>query len=195
MVSVLPMGKMTMNRSLKNLNINIKNSTSNRIYVDWDRSSVTTGIPRWTQRVIRSNIPITGTLSQPQVLSVIYPDGTFITQVTGETCIGHDPETQNLVPVMPLVEILEIAQLLKNRIEEFGDDASLPPVIAYTLILMIGIEQPNQKTIYLKLPFDFQAKLLAETIAFPPLRWLLSGPRPSNARNALSTLLLGRPRV
>ncbi|MEL6333896.1 MAG: hypothetical protein AAFQ76_15045 [Cyanobacteria bacterium J06626_26] len=195
MVSVLPMGKMTLNRSLGSLNINIKNSTSHRIYIDWDRSSVTTGMPRWTQRVIRSNIPITGTLSQPQVLSVIYPDGTFITQVTGETCIGHDPETQNLVPIMPLVEILEIAQLLKNRIEEFGEDASLPPVIAYTLILMIGIEQPNQKTIYLKLPFDFQAKLLAETIAFPPLRWLLSGPRPANARDALSTLLLGRPKL
>ena len=69
-------------------------------------------------------------------------------------------------------------------------------LVAYSLRLMIGIRhitnQQKNHTTYLLLPFNFQSVLLPDEIAFPPLRWLLNRPRPENARDALTTLLLGR---
>lgn len=201
-VDVGPTGKMPMAMAIRDLNITIQNTTNDaQIFVDWDKSSITSGKARRTQRVIRSGVPITGGLPQAQLLSVVNPGETFIAQVTGENCLGFDPDSQTLQAKRALVEMLDVADYLTDAMDlsrKLGDLDEVPPALAYGLRLMIGIRQITHKqqsqTTYLMLPFEFEAILLEDTIAFPPLRWLLSRPRPANARDALSTLLLGRPR-
>ena len=199
-VNVGPMGRMPLAMSLMDLNVTIRNTTSDaQVFIDWDRSTVSSGTTRRTQRVVRAGIPISGDLSRSQVLSVINPGESFVTRVTGENCLGLDPETRNLRPGRPLIEMIEVADLITDLIETPEDIQDLPPMMAYSLGLMIGIRQithdQTNHTAYLLLPFDFQAVLLPDEIAFPPLRWLLNRPRPESARDALSTLLLGRPKL
>ncbi len=202
-VKVGPMGKMPMARSLMALNVSIINTTSDaQVFIDWDKSSVTAGMYRQTQRVVRSGIPISGDLSSSQVLSVVNPSETFSTQVTGEKCLSFEAETRTLQPGKPLINMQTIANSLAiffEDAEEYEEDEELPSVMAYSLGLMIGIRQithdQTNHTAYLLLPFAFEAVLLPDEIAFPPLRWLLRRPRPANARDALRSLLLGRPRL
>ncbi|MEA5464799.1 hypothetical protein [Leptothoe sp. PORK10 BA2] len=202
MVDVGPTGKMPIAKSIKDLSISIQNITGDaQIFVDWDKSSIISGKARRTQRVIRSGVPITGGLPQAQLLSVVNPGETFIAQVTGENCLGFDPESQTLQAKRSLVEMMDIADYITDMMElnsALGDTEDKPTSLAYGLRLMIGIRQityqQQSQTTYLMLPFEFKAILLEDTIAFPPLRWLLNRPRPANARDALSTLLLGRPR-
>ncbi|MBT9317198.1 hypothetical protein [Leptothoe spongobia] len=209
LVDVGPTGKMPLARSIMNLSIAIQNTTNDaQIFIDWDQSSITSGKARRTQRVVRSGIPIGGGLPRAQVLSVINPRESFIGQVTGENCLGLDPETQTLTAKRPLVEMLDVADYildmmdLNSRLSSGSDDGFIEevgPTLVYGLRLMIGIRQityeQKSQTTYLMLPFEFEAILLTDEIAFPPLRWLLKRPRPANARDALSTLLLGRPRL
>ncbi|MEO0432317.1 MAG: hypothetical protein AAF151_11540 [Cyanobacteria bacterium J06656_5] len=203
MVDVGPTGKMPLAKSIKDLNINIQNTTSDaQVFIDWDKSSITSGKARRTQRVIRSGVPITGGLPRAQLLSVVNPGETFIAQVTGENCLGFDPESQTLKAKRSLVEMLDVAEYITDMMElnmKLGDIEDVAPTLAYGLRLMIGIRQityqQQSQTTYLMLPFEFKAVLLEDEIAFPPLRWLLSRPRPASARDALSTLLLGRPRL
>ena len=195
-----PMGKMPMAKTLMALNVTIINTTSDaQIFIDWDKSSVTAGLARQTQRVVRSGIPISSDLSRSQVLSVINPGETFSTQVTGENRLSLDAETRTLTPGRPLINMQEVATKIAILMEESAEDEAIPPVFAYSLGLMIGIRQithdQTNHTTYLLLPFAFQAVLLPDEIAFPPLRWLLNRPRPSTAREAFSTLILGRPRL
>lgn len=200
-VYVGPMGKMPMAMTLMDLNVTITNTTSDaQVFIDWDKSTVSAGISRRTQRVVRSGIPISGDLSRSQVLSVINPGESFVARVTGENCLSLDPETRNLKAGKPLVQMIEVAELITDLLETPGGDINdIPPMMAYGLGLMIGIRQithdQTNHTAYLLLPFEFQAVLLPDEVAFPPLRWLLSRPRPTNARDALSTLILGRPRL
>ncbi|MFG6096945.1 hypothetical protein D0962_25680 [Leptolyngbyaceae cyanobacterium CCMR0082] len=199
-VNVGPMGRMPLAMSLMDLNVTIRNTTSDaQVFIDWDRSTVSSGTTRRTQRVVRAGIPISGDLSRSQVLSVINPGESFVTRVTGENCLGLDPETRNLRPGRPLIEMIEVADLITDLIETPEDIQDLPPMMAYSLGLMIGIRQithdQTNHTAYLLLPFNFQAVLLPDEIAFPPLRWLLNRPRPESARDALTTLLLGRPKL
>lgn len=198
-VKVGPMGKMPMAESLMALNVTVINTTSDaQIFIDWDKSSVTAGISRQTQRVVRSGIPISGDLSRSQVLSVTNPGETFVTKVTGENRLSLNAETRTLAPGRPLINMQEVATKIALLMEDTGDDETIPPVFAYSLGLMIGIRQithdQTNHTAYLLLPFMFQAVLLPDEIAFPPLRWLLNRPRPATAREAFSTLILGRPR-
>ena len=199
-VKVGPMGKMPMAQSLMALNVSIINTTSDaQVFIDWDKSSITAGTARQTQRVVRSGIPISGDLSRSQVLSVINPGETFVTKVTGENRLSLDAETRTLTPGRPLINMQEVANFISVFMEDPEEDEEMPPVMAYSLGLMIGIRQithdQTNHTAYLLLPFAFQAVLLPDEIAFPPLRWLLKRPRPANARDALSTLILGRPRL
>lgn len=199
-VKVGPMGKMPMAESLMALNVSVINTTSDaQVFIDWDKSSVTAGISRQTQRVVRSGIPISGDLSRSQVLSVTNPGETFVTKVTGENRLSLDAETHTLAPGRPLINMQEVATKIALLMEDSGEDEAIPPVFAYSLGLMIGIRQithdQTNHTAYLLLPFAFQAVLLPDEIAFPPLRWLLNRPRPSTAREAFSTLILGRPRL
>lgn len=200
-VNVGPLGKIPLAKPIKDLKINVKNSTRNtQIFIDWDRSSITTEKPfigQQTQRVIRSGIPIGSDLFRSQVLSVINPGEFFDTGVTGENCLGIDPETRTLTAIRgSIFEPNDIASRLLKSLEGNGGNNIFPPTIAYSLQLLIGIRriaEHDSKTIYLLLPFQFLAVLLHDEIAFPPLRWLLARPRPENARDALTTLLLGRP--
>ncbi len=195
-----PMGKMPMGESLMALDVTIVNTTSDaQVFIDWDKSSVTAGTTRQTQRVVRSGIPISGDLSRSQVLSVINPGEVFSTKVTGENRLSLDAETRTLKPGRPLINMQEVANYISIFMEGPEDDEEIPPIMAYSLGLMIGIRQithdQTNHTAYLLLPFAFQAVLLPDEIAFPPLRWLLKRPRPANARDAISTLILGRPRL
>lgn len=202
-IDVSPSGKMPLGMAIRDLNISVKNTTSDsQVFIDWDKSSVTSGVNRRTQRVVRSGIPISGGLPRAQLLSVINPGESFLGQVTGENCLGLNAETQTLQAKRPLVEMLDVADYLTDMLElnsQLNDTEEIEPVTAYGIRLMIGIRQityeQNSQTTYLMLPFEFRAILLADEIAFPPLRWLLSRPRPTSARDALSTLLLGRPRL
>lgn len=199
-VKVGPMGKMPMAESLMALNVVVINTTGNaQVFIDWDNSSITAGTIRQTQRVVRSGIPISSDLSRSQVLSVINPGETFVTKVTGENRLSLNAETRTLTPGRPLINMQEVANYISIKGPDFGDDEQMPPTMAYSLGLMIGIRQithdQTNHTVYLLLPFAFQAVLLPDEIAFPPLRWLLNRPRPATARDALSTLILGRPRL
>ncbi|MBX2864964.1 MAG: hypothetical protein KTR27_15540 [Leptolyngbyaceae cyanobacterium MAG.088] len=199
-VKVGPMGKMTMARSLMAMNVTIINTTSDaQVFIDWDKSSVTAGTSRQTQRVVRSGIPISGDLSRSQVLSVINPGETFSTQVTGENRLSLDAESRTLTPGRPLINMQEVATFISLFMEDMEEGEEIPPVMAYSLGLMVGIRQithdQTNHTAYLLLPFAFQAILLPDEIAFPPLRWLLNRPRPASPRDALSTLILGRPKL
>ncbi|ESA34011.1 hypothetical protein N836_19255 [Leptolyngbya sp. Heron Island J] len=199
-VKVGPMGKMPMAESLMALNVTIINTTSDaQIFIDWDKSSVTAGLARQTQRVVRSGIPISSDLSRSQVLSVINPGETFSTKVTGENRLSLNAETRTLTPGRALVNMQEVATKIALFMEDSAEDEEIPPVFAYSLGLMIGIRQithdQTNHTTYLLLPFAFQAVLLPDEIAFPPLRWLLNRPRPATAREAFSALILGRPRL
>ncbi|MEM8611930.1 MAG: hypothetical protein AAGF93_07915 [Cyanobacteria bacterium P01_H01_bin.105] len=199
-VKVGPMGKMPMAETLMALNVVVINTTGDaQVFIDWDNSSVTAGTARQTQRVVRSGIPISSDLSRSQVLSVINPGETFVTKVTGENRLSLDAETRTLTPGRPLINMQEVASYISMKFPDFDDDEKMPPVMAYSLGLMIGIRQithdQTNHTVYLLLPFAFQAVLLPDEIAFPPLRWLLNRPRPATARDALSTLILGRPRL
>ena len=199
-VKVGPMGKMPIAESLMSLNVSIINTTSDaQVFIDWDKSSITAGTARQTQRVVRSGIPISGDLSRSQVLSVINPGETFGTKVTGENRLSLNAETRTLAPGRPLINMQEVANYIAVFMEDPEEDEEIPPVMAYSLGLMIGIRQithdQTNHTAYLLLPFAFQAVLLPDEIAFPPLRWLLKRPRPVNARDALSTLIMGRPRL
>lgn len=209
-VEVGPMGRMPLAMSIRDLNISIKNMTRDaQVFIDWDRSSITSGMNRRTQRVVRSGIPISGGLPHSQILTVINPQETFMGQVTGENCLSLDPETQTLTSKRSIAEMIDVAEFITDLIEVNSrnlhpEDADMDilemigPTLAYGLRLMIGIRQityeQNSQTTYLMLPFEFEAILLPDEIAFPPLRWLLNRPRPVNARDALSTLLLGRSR-
>ena len=198
-VKVGPMGKMPIAESLMALNVSIINTTSDaQVFIDWDKSSITAGTARHTQRVVRSGIPISGDLSRSQVLSVINPGETFVTKVTGENRLSLNAETRTLTPGRPLINMQEVANYIAVFMED-PEEEEVPPVMAYSLGLMIGVRQithdQTNHTAYLLLPFAFQAVLLPDEIAFPPLRWLLQRPRPANARDALSTLILGRPRL
>lgn len=213
-VDVGPSGKMPLAMSIRDLTVNVRNMTSDaQVFIDWDKSSVTSGMNRRTQRVVRSGIPISGGLPNSQILTVINPRETFIGQITGENCLSLNPETQTLQAKRPLAEMMDVAEYItdmielsarKNQIKEDVDDdidimELIGPTLAYGLRLMVGIRQityeQNSHTTYLMLPFEFEAILLADEIAFPPLRWLLNRPRPANARDAISSLLLGRPRL
>ena len=202
MVDVGPVGKMPMGRTIMDLSVNIQNTTNDaQIFVDWDKSTITSGKARRTQRVVRSGVAITGGLPQAQLLSVVNPGETFMAQVTGENCLGFDPDSQTLQAKRALVDMMNVADFITDAMElnvKLGETEPVPPILAYGVRLMIGIrqitDQQQSQTTYLMLPFEFKAILLEDTIAFPPLRWLLSRPRPTNARDALSTLLLGRPR-
>lgn len=209
-VEVGPSGKMPLAMSIRDLSVRIQNSTSDaQVFIDWDKSSVTSGMNRRTQRVVRSGIPISGGLPHSQLLTVINPRETFMGQVTGENCLSLDPDTQTLKAKRPLAEMIDVAEYITDMIEanarlyQGNDDIDIMEevgsTLAYGLRLMVGIRQityeQNSQTTYLMLPFEFEAILLADEIAFPPLRWLLKRPRPANARDALSTLLLGRPRL
>lgn len=211
MIDVGPSGKMPLARIIRDLNIRLQNMTNDaQVFIDWDRSSITSGTNRRTQRVVRSGIPISGGLPHSQILTVINPRETFVGQVTGENCLSLNPETQTLQAKRPLADMTEVAEFITDEIEFASrtlqpEDADMDimemigPTLAYGLRLMIGIRQityeQNSQTTYLMLPFEFEAILLPDEIAFPPLRWLLNRPRPANARDALSTLLLGRPRL
>ncbi|MEM7797180.1 MAG: hypothetical protein AAF579_22340 [Cyanobacteria bacterium P01_C01_bin.118] len=210
LVDVGPTGKMPRERSITSLSIAIQNVTNDaQVFIDWDRSSITSGKARRTQRVVRSGIPITGGIPNAQLLSVINPRESFYGQVTGENCLGLDAENQTLQPKRPLVVMMDVEEYILDMMEleqELTRDVNdglgpedIPPTLVYGLSLMLGIRQitfeQSSVTTYLMLPFEFQATLIEDKIAFPPLRWLLDRPRPTNARNALSTLLLGRPRL
>ena len=212
LVDVGPSGKMPRDRSIKSLSVSIQNVTNDaQVFIDWDRSSIAAGKARRTQRVIRSGVPITGGVPNAQLLSVVNPRETFYSQVTGENCLGVDTDTQTLQPKRALVEMMDIEEFIIDMMEmdqdlnrelnrELIDTEIEPdPVVVYGLRLMLGIRQitfeQNSVTTYLMLPFEFQATLIEDKIAFPPLRWLLDRPRPTNARSALGTLLLGRPKL
>ncbi|MEO0349215.1 MAG: hypothetical protein AAF282_04100 [Cyanobacteria bacterium P01_A01_bin.15] len=193
MVEVGPTGTMPMGRALSSLKLTIRNNTQDaQVYVDWDRSSLTTDPARQAQRVVRTGVLMDSSLSRPQVLGVINPGESISTQVTGETCLGVEPKTQTLVPTRPLVNMTTVAM---TALPDDMVDDEMPAITAYGLRLMVGVRRVTEQesyTTYLLLPFGFQAFLLKDEIAFPPLRWLLNRPRPVAARDALSTLLLGR---
>ena len=141
---------------------------------------------------------------------MINPQETLIDQVTGENCLSLDPETQTLEAKRSIAEMMNVAQFITELLNELnsleiepGDEDmdginTIGPVLTYGIRLMIGIRQityeQNNQTTYLMLPFEFEAILLPDEIAFPPLRWLFNRPHPVNARNALGSLLFGRPR-
>ncbi|NEQ52197.1 MAG: hypothetical protein F6K11_18995 [Leptolyngbya sp. SIO3F4] len=208
LVDVGPTGKMPIASEIKDLSISIQNTTNDaQVFIDWDQSSITSGKARRTQRVVRSGIPITGGLPRAQVLSVINPKESFFSKVTGENCLGFDADTQTLKAKIPLAEMIEVAEYILDMMElnsklnsASGEDfieEEVGPTLVYGLRLMLGIRQityeQNSHTTYLMLPFEFEAIMLADEIAFPPLRWLLNRPRPASARDAISTLLLGQP--
>ncbi|MEM7063964.1 MAG: hypothetical protein AAF572_12475 [Cyanobacteria bacterium P01_B01_bin.77] len=196
-VTVTPMGKMSRNTSHKSLNIEVHNLTADaQVYVDWDKSSIAAN--NSTQRAVRTGIPMGSDLSRGQILSVVNPGDRFKTEVTGENCLSLNADSRTLEAQKPLINMEGVITKLSdplNRVDSF-DDEDLS-IVAYSLRLMVGVryitERRTNYTAYLLLPFDFMAVLLPDEIAFPPLRWLLNRPRPENARDALTTLLLGRP--
>ncbi|MEO0867590.1 MAG: hypothetical protein AAFY17_03905 [Cyanobacteria bacterium J06642_11] len=197
-VTVGPMGNMSRRMALTNLKVSIANSTEDaQVYIDWDNSSITTDKSRQTQRVFRAGIPLSSDLSRSQIFSVVNPGESFDTTITGEACLSVDPNSNTLQPGLPLVDMGDIIELLADPIMAPDNEDEVPQTLAYSLQLRVGIRQiTNQQesnTTYLLLPFEFVAILLPDEIAFPPLRWLLDRPRPGNARDALTTLLIGRP--
>ncbi|NEP62870.1 MAG: hypothetical protein F6K31_39140 [Symploca sp. SIO2G7] len=199
-VTVTPMGKMSRNSSHKSLNVEVHNLTDDaQVYIDWDKSSISAAVSKSIQRVVRTGIPIGSDLSRGQILSVVNPGDLFKTAVTGENCLSMNPDSRTLEAKIPLVEMDNVIALLSEpskKLSSFDDEDEFT-VVAYSLRLMVGIrsitERPNTYTTYLLLPFDFAAVLLPDEIAFPPLRWLLNRPRPENARDAFTSLLIGRP--
>lgn len=193
-ITVTPIGRMTRNTSIKSLTVDVNNLTDeSQVYIDWDKSSISPSNPRM-QRVVRTGIPMGSNLSRAQVLSVVNPGASFVTNITGEGCLGVDSENRTLEAKTSLVDMGSIIAELSEGMgtADFGQEV----IPAYSLRLMIGIrnisDQQDHNTAYLLLPFKFLAVLLPDEIAFPPLRWLLNRPRPENARDAISTLLLGR---
>ncbi|MBE9067106.1 hypothetical protein IQ260_10610 [Leptolyngbya cf. ectocarpi LEGE 11479] len=196
-VTVTPMGKMSRNTSHKSLKIEVHNLTADaQVYVDWDKSSIATN--NSMQRAVRTGIPMGSDLSRGQILSVVNPGDRFNTEVTGENCLSLNADSRTLEAQKPLIDMEGVITKLSdplNRVDSFDDEELA--IVAYSLRLMVGVryitERRTNYTAYLLLPFDFVAVLLPDEIAFPPLRWLLNRPRPENARDALTTLLLGRP--
>ena len=196
-ITVTPMGKMSRNTTHKSLKIEVHNMTDDaQVYIDWDKSSVST--IGSTQRVVRTGIPIGSDLSRGQIFSVVNPGDLFKTDITGENCLSINPETSTLEAKKTLIDMSRVIMRLSDpldKIDSFEDEEEFR-LIAYSLRLMIGIRhitnQQKNHTTYLLLPFNFESVLLPDEIAFPPLRWLLNRPRPENARDALTTLLLGR---
>lgn len=195
-VTVTPLGKMSRNTSHKSLNIEVHNLTADaQVYVDWDKSSIAAN--NSTQRAVRTGIPMGSDLSRGQILSVVNPGDRFKTEVTGENCLSLNADSRTLEAQKPLIDMESVITKLSdplNRVDSFDDEELA--IVAYSLRLMVGVryitERRTNYTAYLLLPFDFVAVLLPDEIAFPPLRWLLNRPRPENARDALTTLLLGR---
>ena len=197
-VTVGPMGNMSRRMALTSLNVSISNGTPDaQVYIDWDNSSITVDKSRQTQRVFRAGVPLSSDLSRSQIFSVVNPGENFETRITGEGCLSVDPNTNTLQPSIPLIDMSDIIELLADPFMAPDDEDELPQTLAYSLQLRLGIrhitDQQDSNTTYLLLPFEFIAILLPDEIAFPPLRWLLNRPRPENARDALTTLLLGRP--
>ncbi|MBT9311411.1 hypothetical protein [Leptothoe kymatousa] len=197
MVTVGPMGNMSRRTALTNLTVSVSNGTDDaQVYIDWDNSSITVDKTRQTQRVFRAGIPISSDLSRSQIFSVVNPGEKFDSRITGEGCLSLDPESNTLQPRRPLVNMGDLIELLADPIMAPDDENDLPQTLAYSLQLRLGVrhitDQQDSNTTYLLLPFEFIAILLPDEIAFPPLRWLLNRPRPENARDALTSLLLGR---
>lgn len=195
-VTVTPMGKMTRNTALSTLTVEINNMTEDaQVYIDWDKSSISTAKTKM-QRVVRTGIPMGSDLSRGQIFSVVNPGTAFRANVTGESCLSLNPENRTLEAKKSLIDMGDVIAVLADPLlgkNDFDEEAQIP---AYSLRLMVGIryitDQQRSNTAYLLLPFDFVAVLLPDEIAFPPLRWLLNRPRPENARDALTTLILGR---
>ncbi|MEM9807596.1 MAG: hypothetical protein AAF959_20215, partial [Cyanobacteria bacterium P01_D01_bin.56] len=195
--TVGPMGNMSRRMALTSLNVSVSNSTPDaQVYIDWDNSSIVDQ-SRQTQRVFRAGIPLSSDLSRSQIFSVVNPGESFDTRVTGEGCLSLDTDTNTLQPRIPLIDMGDVIALLADPMMAPDDEDDVPQTLAYSLQLRLGIrhitDQQESNTTYLLLPFEFVAILLPDEIAFPPLRWLLSRPRPESARDAFTTLLLGRP--
>lgn len=195
-VTVTPLGKMTRNTSLSKISVEINNMTEDaQVYIDWDKSSISTAKTKM-QRVVRTGIPIGGDLSRGQIFSVVNPGTAFKADVTGEACLSLNPDDRTLEAKKSLIDMGDVIEILSDPMAGMDDFEEDLQIVAYSLRLMVGIryitDQQKNNTAYLLLPFDFVAVLLPDEIAFPPLRWLLNRPRPENARDALTTLLLGR---
>lgn len=195
-VTVTPMGKMSRNTAHKSMKIEVHNMTDDaQVYIDWDKSSIST--IGSTQRVVRTGIPIGSDLSRGQIFSVVNPGDLFTASITGENCLSINPESSTLEAKKTLIDMGSVIARLSDPLDQMDDSEEEFNVTAYSLRLMVGIRhitnQQKNYTTYLLLPFSFAAVLLPDEIAFPPLRWLLSRPRPENARDALTTLVLGRP--
>lgn len=192
-VAVRPVGVMPLGRKLNSLQVIVVNESPDaQIYVDWDRSTITADL--FTQRVVRQGPVLGNDLTRPQVFSVVNPGELLTMDITGEGCLSPTADTTQVEISTPIVDMNTVA-MGAPPINAMDEEAMAAEPPAYSLNLMLGIRRITESesyTTYLLLPFGFQAFLLPDEIAFPPLRWLLNAPRPAKASDWWETLILGK---
>lgn len=154
------------------ITVSINNDTANtQVYINWDRSSIE--MSGQGNRTVRStpNMPLD--LSQPQVLTVVNPGMSVVSNVTTEKKYKRDPETNRVDMPEPLVDLKQQVALHKIT-DPNSDKENIQPL--YTLDLMIGIKQrtdPDHQIVNVLVPFIFKMKIQVDQPAFPPIRWLV----------------------
>ena len=163
-----------------------------QILVDWDRSSITY-LSAEAKRAIRVVPNMSWEPQHQQVFSVINPGENMRANVTTERSFMRNADTQQIEPKRPLINVDELVALAMPGMKEFE---ALRKRGMFSLNAMLGLRrlaEPDHQTRYLLVPFYFNVELLADEIAFPPLKWLLERPerRPGEV---FSTMVLGRRR-
>ncbi len=181
----------------RHLTLDVDNRTlDTQIFVDWDRSSITY-LSANAKRAIRIVPNMSWEPQHRQVFSVVNPSEKLQANVTTENSFVRNADTQQIEPKKPLLNVEELVTFaspdLKALEKEFG---AIKKRGMFSLNVMLGLRrlvEPDHLTTYLLVPFNFDAELLADEIAFPPLKWLLDRPdrRPGQVFN---TMVLGRRR-
>ncbi|GAB4276013.1 MAG: hypothetical protein Fur0025_00760 [Oscillatoriaceae cyanobacterium] len=99
---------------LKNLDVEIKNTSNRDLYVDWDYSSFVDAAGR-SQRLVRLTPGMSFDLLPPQVFSTIAPGKTLKEKLTAESTLKRDQETSLLTGAAPLIEFSKFKSNSKQK--------------------------------------------------------------------------------
>ena len=99
---------------LKNLDVEIKNTSNRDLYVDWDYSSFVDAAGR-SQRLVRLTPGMSLDLLPPQVFSTIAPGKTLKEKLTAESTLKRDQQTSVLTGAAPLIEFSKFKSNSKQK--------------------------------------------------------------------------------
>lgn len=99
---------------LKHLDVEIKNTSNQDLYVDWDYSSFVDASGR-SQRLVRLTPGMSFDLLPPQVFSTIAPGKTLKEKLTAESTLKRDKETSVLTGADPLIEFSKFKSNPKQK--------------------------------------------------------------------------------